>query len=78
MGRGVKALLYSLPLLSISGHVAKRVLLRIAEVLEGKEYSENVADTSIPLAEDREEDEDTKQWRLSQHAIFIQVWARQG
>jgi hypothetical protein len=54
--------------------VAKRVLIRLAEVLEGRELSINVNDTLIPQAFDYEdESEASRKWRLSQHSMFVQV-----
>eukprot|EP00300_Choanocystis_sp_HF-7_P018139 c19952_g1_i1.p1 GENE.c19952_g1_i1~~c19952_g1_i1.p1 ORF type:complete len:1707 (+),score=304.72 c19952_g1_i1:244-5364(+) len=73
-GQSVNALLHALPTLSMEGGVAKRVLIRLAEVLEGRQMTEAIGDALIPPAHDYENEPPVvREWRLGQHILFVQM-----
>ena len=74
MGSSVAALLQVLHTLDIKGEIAVRVLMRMAEVLEGRITDEEIASADAMKIRDTSKDapERIKQ-RILQHSLFVQL-----
>eukprot|EP00300_Choanocystis_sp_HF-7_P041364 c8073_g1_i1.p1 GENE.c8073_g1_i1~~c8073_g1_i1.p1 ORF type:complete len:1809 (-),score=303.36 c8073_g1_i1:50-5449(-) len=72
-GQTVQSLLTVLPELDVNSFVAKRVLIRIAEVLEGTKFSTNVTDPLIPDIDVETLRAGTRRQQLHEHGMFVQV-----